>query len=76
MAKYGGTEVQSSKSVKENIKLGPVQRHIGTQLKFPCYFTYVLEFLYRGTQVPNPKYAKDETFFSFLNESSISPYIS
>ena len=48
--------------MKDNFNLGQVQRYRGTQLEFPCYFTDVQEFLYRGTQVPNPKYAKDETF--------------
>ena len=54
MARYRGTEVHSSKSVKENIKLGQVQRNRGTQLKFHYYFTDLLEFLLKidqGTEV-------------------------
>ena len=54
MARYRGREVNSSKSVKDNIKLGQVQRNRGTQLEFPYYFTDVMEFLLKidqGTEV-------------------------
>ena len=69
LARYRGTKVHSSKSVKDNFKLGYVQRYRGTQLEFPCYFTDLLEFLLKidqgtgGTQVQSPKSARDETFF-------------
>ena len=47
---WPGTEVQSSKSVKDNFKLGQEQRYRGTQLEFSCYFTYLLEFLLKIDQ--------------------------
>ena len=42
---YRGTKEHSSKSVKENIKMGQVQRYRGKQLEFPCYIIDLLEFL-------------------------------
>ena len=45
LARYRGTKVHSSKFVKENFKLGQIQRYKGTQLEFICYFIDLLDFL-------------------------------